>query len=147
MNRTRQKWYIITIVILSIVVLALVGFFVIKPAIEKSREDKEPTPEAIIIVSSGSIVANATDGTRAILVTIKAKYGDLTITSVTVVGLTGVQLLNSPTGISVINDVIEQESKRTILIVGTFVQATEYEITLTFTSDGNDVIKEFNHIA
>ena len=46
MNRTRQKWYIITIVILSIVVLALVGFFVIKPAIENWRVDKVELPES-----------------------------------------------------------------------------------------------------
>ncbi len=147
MNRARQKWYIITIVILSIVVLALVGFFVIKPAIENWRVDKGPTPDAIIVVSPGSIVANETALTRAIIATITAINDDLTITSVVVVGLTGVQLLDVPTGSSVINDVIPWYASWTIFIVGVFVQATEYEITLTFTSDGNDIIKEFSHIA
>jgi hypothetical protein len=47
----------------------------------------------------------------------------------------------------VINDVIPWYASWTIFIVGVFVQATEYEITLTFTSDGNDIIKEFSHIA
>ena len=126
---------IATVLLIALVTAAAaIVFLVVIPMLKPSTEALlTPTP-------------NSTDvggGDRAIEVKVEAKGGALNITGVTVTGLTGVEILDAPTGSSMIYVVIEENTFDMVYIVGAFSVGTSYDITLEFI----DVSKSFSHTA
>lgn len=126
---------IATVLLIALVTAAAaIVFLVVIPMLQ-------PKSEATLIITPGS--NDVGGGDRAIEVKVNAVGGSLNITSVLVTGLTGVQLLDTPTGSSMIFVVIEAEGTDMIYIVGAFNVGTSYDITLEFA----EVSKSFTHTA
>ena len=115
---------IATVLLIALVTAAAaIVFLVVIPMLQ-------PKSEATLIITPGS--SDVGGGDRAIEVKVDAVGGSLNITSVTVTGLTGVQLLDTPTGSSMIYVVIAAEGTDMVYIVGAFNVGTSYDITLEF---------------
>ncbi|MCE7747258.1 MAG: hypothetical protein GPJ51_02605 [Candidatus Heimdallarchaeota archaeon] len=126
---------IATVLLIALVTAAAaIVFLVVIPMLQ-------PKSEATLIVTPGS--SDVGGGDRALEVKVDAVGGSLNITSVTVTGLTGVQLLDTPTGSSMIYVVIAAEGTDMVYIVGAFNVGTSYDITLEFA----EVSKTFSHTA
>ncbi len=126
---------IATVLLIALVTAAAaIVFLVVIPMLQ-------PKSEATLIITPGS--SDVGGGDRAIEVKVDAVGGSLNITSVTVTGLTGVQLLDTPTGSSMIYVVIAAEGTDMVYIVGAFNVGTSYDITLEFA----EVSKTFSHTA
>lgn len=126
---------IATVLLIALVTAAAaIVFLVVIPMLQ-------PKSEATLIITPGS--NDVGGGDRAIEVKVDAVGGSLNITSVLVTGLAGVQLLDTPTGSSMIFVVIEAEGTDMIYIVGAFNVGTSYDITLEFA----EVSKSFTHTA
>jgi flagellin-like protein len=126
---------IATVLLIALVTAAAaIVFLVVIPMLQ-------PKSEATLIITPGS--SDVGGGDRAIEVKVDAVGGSLNITSVTVTGLTGVQLLDTPTGSSMIYVVIAAEGTDMVYIVGAFNIGTSYDITLEFA----EVSKTFSHTA
>ena len=140
MNKTKTTWLIVIIVILSATVLTLLGVYVIYPAIMNNLNE-QPTPNAGLIITPGS--NDVGGGDRAIEVKVDAWGGPLSISGVSVVGLIGVQILDTPTGSSLIGTVIYESGSDMVYIVGAFSVGTSYDITIHFVN----LDKSFSHTA
>jgi FlaG/FlaF family flagellin (archaellin) len=144
MVNTKMKKRAVSPVIATVLLIALVTaaaaivFLVVIPMLN-------PAPTALLTVTPNS--TDAGSGNRAIQVDVKALNGALNITGVDVTGVTGVTLLDSPTGSSVIYSVITQDGSMTIYIVGAFSVATEYSITINFESGVSSIAQSFTHTA
>ena len=124
---------IATVLLIALVTAAAaIVFLVVIPMLQ-------PKSEATLIITPGS--TDVGGGYRAIEVKVDAVGGSLNITSVTVTGLSGVQLLDTPTGSSMIYVVIPAEGTDMVYIVGAFSIGTDYDITLEFA----EVSKSFTH--
>ncbi len=126
---------IATVLLIALVTAAAaIVFLVVIPMLQ-------PNSEANLFITPGS---NDVDGVnRSIEVKVDAVGGSLNITGVMVTGLTGVQLLDTPAGSSMIYVVIEAEDSDMIYIVGAFNVGTSYDFTLEFA----EVSKSFSHKA
>ena len=144
MVNKKMKKRAVSPVIATVLLIALVTaaaaivFLVVIPMLN-------PAPTALITATPGS--TDAGGGNRAIGVKIDALNGALNITGVQVTGVTGVTVLDSPTGASVIYDVIAKDGSMTIYIVGAFDIGTEYSITISFDSGGSSISSAFTHTA
>jgi FlaG/FlaF family flagellin (archaellin) len=144
MVNTKMKKRAVSPVIATVLLIALVTaaaaivFLVVIPMLN-------PAPTALLTVTPNS--TDAGSGNRAIQVDVKALNGALNITGVDVTGVTGVTLLDSPTGSSVIYSIITQDGSMTIYIVGAFSVATEYSITISFESGVSSIAQSFTHTA
>ncbi|MCG3255738.1 MAG: type IV pilin [Candidatus Heimdallarchaeota archaeon] len=126
---------IATVLLIALVTAAAaIVFLVVIPMLQGS-------PEAIITITPGS--TNTTTGDRAIQIKVEAKNGPLNITGVSVIGLTGVQILDLPEGSSLIGTVIAENEFDTLYIVGPFALGAVYDITLSF----GELDKTFSHTA
>ncbi|MHA1217636.1 MAG: hypothetical protein ACTSSN_12520 [Candidatus Heimdallarchaeaceae archaeon] len=135
MKKSGVSPVIATVLLIALVTAAAaIVFLVVIPMLQ-------PKSEATLIITPGS--NDVGGGDRAIEVKVDAVGGSLNITSVIVTGLTGVQLLDTPTGSSIIFVVIEAEGSDMIYIVGAFNVGTSYDITLEFA----EVSKSFSHTA
>ena len=126
---------IATVLLIALVTAAAaIVFLVVIPMLQ-------PKSEATLIITPGS--NDVGGGDRAIEVKVDAVGGSLNITGVIITGLTGIQLLDTPTGSSMIFVVIEAEGTDMIYIVGAFNIGQSYDITLEFA----EVSKSFTHTA
>ncbi len=126
---------IATVLLIALVTAAAaIVFLVVIPMLQ-------PNIDATLIATPGS--SDAGSGNRAIEINIKALGGALNITSVSVTDVTGVELLDAPTGSSVIYTVIEENGQLTVYVVGAFSIGTAYDITLEFDA----ISKTINHTA
>ncbi len=126
---------IATVLLIALVTAAAaIVFLVVIPMLQ-------PKSEATLIITPGS--NDVGGGNRAIEIKVDAIGGSLNITGVTITGLTGVQLLDTPTGSSMIYVVIEENKSDMIYIVGAFNIGTSYDITLEFA----ELSKSFSHTA
>ncbi|MHA1345227.1 MAG: archaellin/type IV pilin N-terminal domain-containing protein [Candidatus Heimdallarchaeaceae archaeon] len=130
---------IATVLLIALVTAAAaIVFIVVIPMLN-------PAPTALIIATPGS--TDAGGGDRAIAVKIDALNGALNITGVEVTGVVGVTILDSPTGTSVVYEVVPQDGSMTVYIVGAFSVATEYSIIISFESGGSEISSAFTHTA
>ena len=126
---------IATVLLIALVTAAAaIVFLVVIPMLQ-------PKSEATLIITPGS--NDVGGGDRAIEIKVDAVGGSLNVTGVTVFGLTGVQLLDTPTGSSMIGTVIDQNGSDMIYIVGAFSVGTSYDITIHFVN----LDKSFSHTA
>ena len=131
---------IATVLLIALVTAAAaIVFLVVMPMLK-------PSPDANITVHPGSIPG--TGSNRKIQVDIEAKNGNLNITGVTAVPTSGGSELTNldvqdAQGNSLLNTIINQDTSKTVYIVGPFSEGTQYTITLHFTSGGSTVDKTF----
>ena len=126
---------IATVLLIALVTAAAaIVFLVVIPMLQ-------PKSEATLIITPGS--NDVGGGNRAIEIKVDAIGGSLNITGVTVTGLTGVQILDTPTGSSMIYVVIDENGSDMVYIVGAFNVGTSYDFTLEFA----ELSKSFSHIA
>lgn len=126
---------IATVLLIALVTAAAaIVFLVVIPMLQGS-------PEAVLTITPGSTTTTTSD--RAIQIKVEAKNGPLNITGVSVIGLTGVQILDLPEGSSLIGTVIAENEFDTLYIVGLFDLGAVYDITLSF----GELDKTFSHTA
>jgi flagellin-like protein len=126
---------IATVLLIALVTAAAaIVFLVVIPMLQ-------PNIDATLIATPNS--SDAGGGNRAIEINIKALGGALNISSVTVTGVTGVEILDAPTGATVVGTVIEENDQLTVYVVGAFTVGIEYDITIEFDS----ISKTISHTA